>query len=164
MAGPRLLASACLCGLSCRYDGRAAPRPELVRLYELGLALPVCPEMDGGLPAPRPPFELRDGRALDKDGRDVTEAVLAGAQLALDKARRHGLKLAVLKERSPSCGSRSVYDGTFSGRVIAGQGLAAALLAKNGLTVLNEDECAAALDALPDVLPDVWQDVWPDEK
>lgn len=148
MKAPLLLASACLCGTPCRYDGRAAPHPELVRLFEQGLALPVCPEVDGGLAAPRPPFELRAGRAVDKDGRDVTEQVLAGAEQALELARRHKIRLAVLKERSPSCGSKRIYDGTFSGRVVAGQGLAAARLAEGGLTVVNEDECAAALAAL----------------
>jgi D-alanine-D-alanine ligase len=146
---PCLLASACLCGAPCRYDGRAAPHPELVRLYEQGLALPVCPEVDGGLPAPRPPCELRGGRAVSKDGRDVTERVLAGAEQALELARRYNLRLAVLKERSPACGGKRIYDGTFSGRVIAGQGLAAALLDVNGVTVINEDECASALDLLP---------------
>lgn len=151
MKTPLLLASACLCGRPCRYDGRAAPHPELVRLYEQGLALPVCPEVDGGLAAPRTPFELRDGRAVDREGRDVTAHVLAGAEQALELARRHGIRLAVLKERSPSCGSKRVYDGTFSGRVIAGQGLAAALLMESGLTVVNEDECVAILAGLSGV-------------
>lgn len=137
---PLFLASACLCGLVCRYDGRSAPLAELADLYEQGLALAVCPETDGGLPVPRTPCELVNGRAVTEQGRDVTEMFLAGAEKALGLARKHGIGLAVLKEKSPSCGSGLVYDGSFSRRLVPGRGLAAALLLSAGLVVVNELE------------------------
>lgn len=138
-ARPRLIISACLCGLPCRYDGKACLVPALAALYESGEALAVCPEAEGGLPAPRPPCELRNGRSLTKDGADCTEAFVAGAERVLAMAREHGITRAILKEKSPSCGSSFIYDGTFSGRVIRGQGLAAALLARHGFELASEE-------------------------
>lgn len=136
---PKLIISACLCGVPCRYDGKARTVPELAALYERGEALAVCPELDGGLPAPRPPCELVNRRPLTRDGTDCTGAFLAGAERALGLAREHGITLAVLKEKSPSCGGSFIYDGTFSGRLVPGRGLAAELLARHGLTLANEE-------------------------
>ncbi len=145
---PVLLVSACLCGVACRYDGRSAAVPALAALEAAGLALAMCPEVDGGLSVPRAPCELLNGRALTKDGRDCSRAYLAGARMARDLARRHGIRLAVLKERSPSCGVSRVYDGSFCGRLIPGMGLAAALLAAEGMTVVNEENFAEAVKAV----------------
>ncbi len=142
---PFCLASACLCGLACRWDGRAAPLERLVELYRQGLALAVCPEVDGGLPVPRMPCELRGGRALSRDGRDLTPQFTAGAAQALQLAREHNIRLAVLKERSPSCGGTEIYDGSFSGRRVPGKGITAALLEAHGIRVVNEDGFAALL-------------------
>lgn len=133
------LASSCLCGMSCRYDGRAAPHPLLVDLFRRGLALPVCPETLGGLPTPRPPAEIAGDRVMDRSGRDVTEAFTLGAARTLEIARSRGMTVAVLKERSPSCGVTAIYDGTFSGRLIPGCGVTAALLRANDIAVYSEE-------------------------
>lgn len=138
------LASSCLCGMSCRYDGRAAPHPLLVDMFRRGLVLPVCPEMLGGLPAPRSPAEIVGDRVMDRSGRDVTDAFTRGAARTLEMARTRGITVAVLKERSPSCGVAAIYDGTFSGRVIPGRGVTAALLCANGIAVYSEETFASA--------------------
>lgn len=135
-----LLISACLCGVACRYDGLASPVPELASLHEEGRALALCPEVLGGLSVLRVPCERQGERVFNKDGLDLTEHFLAGAQKTLELMRQHGLRLAVLKQKSPSCGNSFIYDGTFSGRIIAGQGVTAQILRQNGITVLSEDE------------------------
>ena len=144
------LVSACLLGICTRYDGGRCPVPQLIHLAARGLAVPVCPEVAGGLPVPRPPAEIVGGdgqavlegraRVLTIEGEDVTEAFLAGARQALETAQRLGIRQAVLKEDSPSCGCRRIYDGTFSGLRVSGRGVAAALLQRNGITVLSEEE------------------------
>jgi len=138
--GERILVSACLAGQACRYDGCASPYPEIVRLAALGRVLAVCPEVLGGLPVPREPVELRQGRAVSRSGVDVTKAFRAGAQAALSLALDTGCGRAVLKARSPSCGAGRVYDGTFSGRLVPGDGLLAALLKAKGIAVQSEEE------------------------
>ncbi len=101
--------------------------------------IPVCPEVLGGLPTPRPPAELQpDGRVINREGEDVTAAYMEGARLALEIARQQGCTLAVLKANSPSCGSHLIYDGTFSGTRIRGQGVAARLIAETGIPVVDE--------------------------
>ena len=144
------LVSACLLGICTRYDGGCCPVSQLIRLAARGLAVPVCPEVAGGLPIPRPPAEIvggdgqavlgRQARVLTIEGEDVTEAFLAGARQALETAQRLGIRQAVLKDGSPSCGCRRIYDGTFSDRTVSGQGVAAALLQRNGITVFSEEE------------------------
>ena len=144
------LVSACLLGIRTRYDGGCCLVPRLIQLAARGLAVPVCPEVAGGLPVPRPPAEIVGGdgqavldgqaRVLTVDGEDVTEAFLAGARQALETAQRLDIRQAVLKEDSPSCGCRCIYDGTFSGRMVSGQGVAAALLQRNEITILSEEE------------------------
>ncbi len=138
--GELVLVSACLAGQACRYDGGATPHPEIMRLAGLGRVVPVCPEVLGGLPVPREPVELRDGRAVTRSGADVTGAFELGARLALALAQDQGCCRAVLKSRSPSCGSGRVYDGTFSGRLIPGDGVLAALLKAKGIEVKSEEE------------------------
>ena len=103
--------------------------------------IPVCPEVQGGLPTPRPPAERqRDGRVVNREGTDVTESYRAGAELALKTALEQGCELAVLKERSPSCGSGEIYDGTFSRRLIPGDGVTAQQLRQAGIKVLGESQ------------------------
>jgi uncharacterized protein YbbK (DUF523 family) len=136
---PRLIISACLCGQLCRYDGAKLEHPRLEALAASGLAVPVCPELLGGLPTPRTPCELIRGRACTADGRDLTDMFMAGASRVLEIARAHGIRTAILKERSPSCATSRIYDGSFSGRLIPGMGLTAALLHRNGFKLLNED-------------------------
>lgn len=137
---PVYLVSACLCGVACRWDGQSATVEHLAALHRQGLALAVCPEVDGGLPTPRPPCELRDGRAVTRDGNDLTAEFQAGAAHALRLAQRHNIRLALLKERSPSCGSTEVCDGTFSGTRVPGAGITAALLQAHGIRVVGERE------------------------
>ena len=147
------LVSACLCGLACRYDGLAKPVGRLVELHRAGLALAVCPEVDGGLSTPRQPCELRQGKVVGRDGLDLTEAFKLGSERALGMARKNNLRLAVLKDNSPSCGSTAVYDGSFSGLLIPGQGLTAAILRDNGLLIISERQYLSLEDELTELLP-----------
>ena len=140
-----LLISACLLGCACRYDGKSKPHPLAVELARRGLAVPVCPEQLGGLPTPRKPSERQGGRVVMVDGRDVTAEYRRGAEEALHLARLYGCTTAVLKERSPSCGSGQIYDGCFRGRLIPGDGMTAALLKQAGLTVLSEKDDLSSL-------------------
>lgn len=140
-----LLISACLLGISCRYDGRSKPLPQLDRLLQSDCHLmPICPEILGGLPTPRAPSERRGNRVVACDGRDVTENYRRGAEAALSLCLAHGCRAAVLKEKSPSCGCGQIYDGTFSRRLIPGDGVTAALLRSRGVAVCGEN----GLDAL----------------
>lgn len=139
------LISACLCGVCCRYDGGAFVFPHFARMHAEGSALAVCPEALGGLGIPREPCEIRDGLVVSRSGKDVTRQFDCGAALVLEKARQHGIRLAVLKDKSPSCGSRLIYDGSFSGRLVPGLGRTTQLLLKNGLCVYTEDNCPAEL-------------------
>ena len=130
--------SACLCGFPCRYDGKSKPDERIKALYEEGRALPVCPEKLGGLKTPRTPCEIINGRVISSDGEDRTNEYLLGSQKVLELCKKHGIKKAILKQNSPSCGSSHIYDGTFSGTLIEGEGCLAALLRKNGIEVTGE--------------------------
>jgi len=134
-----ILVSACLLGTPCRYDGSGKADARLLKLGAKRQLIPVCPELLGGLPTPRPPAERVGARILDQSGADVTAAYLRGAQETLRLARLLGCKTAILKARSPSCGAGQIYDGTFSGTLVAGQGVTAALLSQNGVTVFTEE-------------------------
>ena len=130
--------SACLCGFPCRYDGKSKPDEKIKALYEEGRALPVCPEKLGGLKTPRTPCEIINGRVVSSDGEDRTNEYLLGSQKVLELCKKHGIKKAILKQNSPSCGSTHIYDGTFSGTLIEGEGCLTALLRKNGIEVTGE--------------------------
>ena len=148
---PKILISACLLGKPVRYDGcRLKDLPALPAPWFSEDRLVVfCPEAAGGLAVPRPPAEIQGGSGkdvmegrctvLDRQGQDQTPAFLSGARAALAMARSVGLVVAIFKERSPSCGSRYIYDGTFTGTVRPGQGVTAALLSENGIAVFGED-------------------------
>ena len=135
-----LLISACLLGAKCKYSGgsNALPPETLAALKARYRLIPVCPEVAGGLPVPREPGERQGDRVVSISGRDVTEAYRRGAETALALARRFGCREALLKARSPSCGSGQIYDGSFSGRLIDGDGVAAALLRASDLDIFNE--------------------------
>ena len=135
-----ILVSACLLGCACRYDGQSKPYPLARELARRGLAVPVCPEQLGGLPTPRKPSERQGERVVMNDGRDVTTEYRRGAEEALCLARLYGCTAAVLKEKSPSCGSGRIYDGTFSGTLTDGDGVTAELLKENGIKVYGESE------------------------
>ena len=136
----KILVSACLLGVCCRYDGRGNEKDWIRKLAGTDQLVPVCPEQLGGLPTPRPPVEWREGRAVNCEGTDCTEAFLRGAEEACRLAKITGCEMAVLKGRSPSCGCREIYDGSFSGKRIVGQGTAARLLTENGIRVMDEEE------------------------
>ncbi len=131
-----------LCDWPYRYDGnsKALPDERLARWAEEGRLVPICPEVMGGLPVPRDPSEIRDGRVISRAGADVTAEYARGAELTLGLAKKLDASVTILKQGSPSCGSREIYDGTFSGRKIPGRGVAAEMLAEAGLTVFDETE------------------------
>ena len=138
----KLLISACLLGFDCKYSG-GSNRLEAGLLAELGETfrlIPVCPEAAGGLPVPREPSERQGGRVISRSGRDVTPEYEKGAGTALKLAQRFGCRAALLKERSPSCGSGMIYDGSFTGRLVQGDGLAAQALKEAGLLVFGEND------------------------
>lgn len=142
-----ILVSHCFLGEPCRYDGASRLDKMVLELHRAGHNLiPVCPEVLGGLDVPRSPAELQpDGRVLTRDGQDVTAQYQAGAERTLELARENGCTLAILKARSPSCGCGEVYDGTFTGSVTPGWGVAARLLRDNGVEVMDEEHLQARL-------------------
>jgi uncharacterized protein YbbK (DUF523 family) len=150
----RVLVSACLLGEKVRYNGAAATSSsaQLSRWLAEGRVVPFCPEVAGGLGVPRPAAELDGrGRVMTQAGADVTDGFLRGAQLALDAARAQNVRLAVLKDGSPSCASDLIHDGSFSGRKRSGQGVTTAVLERHGIRVFSElrvDEAAAFLEAI----------------
>lgn len=133
-----ILVSACLLGVNCRYNGKGELAPGIRELMERCHPVPVCPEIMGGLPTPRTPAERSGGRVITRDGGDVTDAYERGAEEAVRLAKLYGCRYAVLKERSPSCGSGTIYDGTFTGTRIPGDGVTAARLAQEGVAVYGE--------------------------
>ena len=145
---PRVLISACLLGEPCRYDGKSQPVAGIEALLEDCEAIPVCPEQLGGLPTPRCPAERHCGRVVNRAGEDVTDAFERGASAALELARRYDARLALLKSRSPSCGSREVYDGRFTGILIPGKGVTAEALTCAGIAVYDENQLDAFIKAL----------------
>jgi uncharacterized protein YbbK (DUF523 family) len=156
----KVLVSACLLGNPVRYNGKFIPFENqiLTDWQSEGRIVPVCPEVAGGLPVPRPRAEILngdgslvlDGRTgvITINGQDVTEYFLAGAHKALELARLHEIRLAVLKEGSPSCGSGYIYDGSFSGIKKPGKGVTIALLEMNGIRVFSEHELLEAKNYL----------------
>ena len=133
-----ILVSACLLGVRCRYDGASKPNEAVLKLMERHTLIPVCPEQLGGLATPRPPAERQGEAVRTQSGTDVTEQYRRGAEEALRLCRLYDCRAAVLKERSPSCGSGEVYDGTFSGALTDGDGVTAELLRANGIPVYGE--------------------------
>ncbi|MDM8348740.1 DUF523 domain-containing protein [Pseudomonas sp. sp1636] len=155
----KVLVSRCLLGQRVRYDGGAhGPFALLQRWQAEGRVVALCPEVAGGLPTPRAAAEIPAGQGaqvLDGlvpvvtiDGDDVSAAFIAGAEQALALVRQHGIRLALLKARSPSCGNRENYDGSFSGTQVAGEGVTAAALRRAGVQVFSEEELPAAEAAL----------------
>ena len=139
----KILVSMCLLGVPCRYDGKACLNEAVIALSKEHTLIPVCPEQLGGLCTPRMPAERRGKGVVTKDGQDVTQAYRAGAEQALALCRQLGCTLAVLKERSPSCGKGRIYDGTFSGSLTEGDGVCARLLEENGIKVYGESQIEA---------------------
>ena len=145
----KLLVSACLMGVGCRYDGQNNQIPQLKELMKKHTCIPVCPEIFGGLPTPRPPAELQGGKVVNKEGQDVTQAFVRGTAEVLRLAKLYGCKAALLKERSPSCGCGQIYDGTFTGTLVEGDGLTTQMLKRNGVTVYGESQLRELIDERP---------------
>ena len=137
----KLLISACLLGGNCRYDGgnNALSEEVIAALRARWELLPVCPERDGGMSTPRIPSERRGESVVNRAGEDVTAFFIRGAEIALRTARDAGCRYALLKERSPSCGSGLIYDGSFTGTLVPGDGLAAEALRAVGIAVYGEN-------------------------
>ena len=137
-----LLISACLMGFECKYSGGSNKLPDeaLARLKAEYRLIPVCPETAGGLPVPRDPSERLGDKVVSSKGKDVTAEFDKGANVALTLAKRYGCKKALLKRNSPSCGGEFIYDGSFSGRLIPGQGVTAELLRAHGLEIEGEQD------------------------
>lgn len=149
----RYLISACLAGINCRYNGESPLNTDFAGLVDSGKAVPFCPEVLGGLPVPRSRCELvnnsTDGISVKgEDGNDYTEAFIKGAEISLRLAIENNITTAIMKSRSPSCGRGRVYDGTFTGRLIDGNGITAELFINNGISVLTEDEALEIIDKI----------------
>ena len=140
-----ILVSACLLGMNCRYDGSHCYCPELEKLMEQHILIPVCPERRGGLDTPREPAERQGNRIIARDGTDVTDAFILGAQETLRLAKQYDCRYAIFKERSPSCGAGVIYDGNFSHTRVPGDGVTTQLLRANGNVVLGESQISALL-------------------
>ena len=145
-----ILCSACLLGLNTKYNGENNLNKKVIELSKTELLVPVCPEQLGGMPTPRKPQQLqncsgedvldRKGKIKNEQGKDGSLGFIKGAQETLKIAKFLGVKKAILKQKSPSCGCGLVHDGSFTGRVIKGNGVASALLKRNGIEVISEDE------------------------
>ena len=156
----KILISACLLGQPVRFDGKSKElhHPYLNRWHGEGRLVPVCPEVTGGLPVPRPAAEIHacsaddvlagTGLVMTEDDEDVSHYFLCGAQHALGLCRQHNIRIAILKENSPSCASSHVYNGHFSGKLIPGAGITTSLLRDSGIHVFSEHEIVAAAEQL----------------
>ena len=157
----RILVSACLLGNKVRYNGTdllqdTSAFKTLQKNHDL---VPLCPEVAGGLPTPRPPAEIQSGNAVSvfegkgrviaNSGENVTKEFVSGAEQALEVCKKQNIQYAILTESSPSCGRNKVYDGSFNGKKIPGMGLTAYLLEKNGIKVFSQFEVYELLAALP---------------
>ena len=140
----KIMVSACLTGENCKYNGGNNLQPELLRLLSGHTVIPGCPEILGGLPTPRVPAEIVEGTVWNREGVSVDDAFRQGAEAALDIAKREKPDLIILQSRSPSCGVKEVYDGTFSGQLIPGQGLFAGLAQASGYRVMDVEDILAA--------------------
>ena len=134
------IVSACLAGINCRYNGGSKPNQKVIELVKKGEAIPVCPEQLAGLTTPRTPTEEKDGRIITKDGKDLTKEFQKGAQEALKIAKLSNCKEAILKSKSPTCGCGKIYDGSFSGNLINGDGVFTKLLKENNIKVITEED------------------------
>lgn len=138
----KILVSKCLLGENVKYNGgnNFINNPIIKKWIDEGRLIPICPEVEGGLPVPRPASEIKNGKVVNTIGCDVTAEFMLGAHIACQKARLNDAKYALLKQSSPSCASKTVYDGTFSGVKTSGMGIAAKALSDMGVKVFDENE------------------------
>lgn len=156
---PQILISSCLIGLKVQWDEGTKPIQKLIEFVEQGRAIFICPEQSGGLPTPRDPSEIEfgktaaevlDGKAkvVSIKGKNVTKEFVKGAEMTLEMCNKFDIKYAILKAKSPSCGSILTYDGSFTGTKIRGYGVTAEFLIRNGINVYNEDNYFEIFDYL----------------
>lgn len=136
----KILVSACLLGINCKYNGKNNYIEEIEEIKNKYQVFSFCPEESSGLPTPRTPSEIKDGKVFSKDGRDLSSYFIKGAEKALEICKKENIKLALLKEKSPSCGSSYVYDGSFSNKLIKSPGITSKLLMENSIKVYSENE------------------------
>lgn len=141
-----LIISACLLGQNTKYNGKNNYNAKALALNDYFDFILICPELEGGLGVPRDPAEIINARVISSKGLDVTKEYEKGAGLALNKALQSGAKYAMLKAKSPSCGNNKIYDGSFTGVLIDGEGVTAKLLKENGIKVFNEKEIDALIE------------------
>ncbi|WP_404342225.1 DUF523 domain-containing protein [Pseudoalteromonas mariniglutinosa] len=146
----KILISSCLLGVPVRYDGTMQQllHPQIMTWQQQGRIIAFCPEAAGGLSTPRDPAEINNDKVISNKGDDVTAAFRLGAKKTLRVCQQYGIKFALLKESSPSCGRNTIYNGEHQGIKIAGMGLTAALLEENGVRVFSEQQLPALLQAL----------------
>lgn len=136
----KILVSACLLGLNCKYKGGNNENEKVLKYLEDKEIIPVCPEIFGGLTTPRPPSEVKGDKVVNILGEDVTENFQRGAKETLKLAKKFGIKKALLKTKSPSCGKDKIYDGTFTSTLIDGEGITAKLLHENNIEIISEND------------------------
>lgn len=136
----KITVSACLLGRNCKYNGGNNRSQAVLDFLKGHVVIPVCPEVTGGLPVPRVPVELKGGRAINKNGEDVTAYFRRGVEQTMARLSAEEIDLAILQPRSPSCGCREIYDGSFSGKKISGKGLFAQALADAGIPLQSAEE------------------------
>ncbi len=139
------LVSLCLAGFNCRYDGKSKGNEGIIELINQGKAIVLCPEQLSGLCTPRLPCEIiiderGNRKVVRQDGKDLTKEFIEGGNRVLSIAKAMGIKKAILKSKSPSCGCGLIYDGTFSGKIVPGNGITAEILIKNGIEVYTEKD------------------------
>ena len=140
MSKEKILVSACLLGINCKYDGGNNLNKNVIDYLKDKEVIPICPEVYGGLCTPRLPAEIKENKVYNKSGEDVTDYFNKGAQEVLKIAKLLNVKKALLKAKSPSCGLNKIYDGTFSGKIIDGDGITVQLLKKNNITIITEKD------------------------
>ena len=136
----KIAVSACLLGHNCKYSGGNNRSQKVLDYIEGHEVIPVCPEVTGGMPTPRVPVELKDSKAINRDGEDVTEFFQRGVEKTMEKLDGQNIDLAILQPRSPSCGCKQIYDGTFTKTLIDGKGMFARALEKAGIPMMDETE------------------------
>ena len=136
----KIAVSACLLGHNCKYSGGSNRSQKVLDYIEGHEVIPVCPEVTGGMPTPRVPVELKDGKAINRYGEDVTEFFLRGVEKTMEKLDGEDIDLAILQPRSPSCGCKQIYDGSFTKTLIEGKGMFAQALAAAGITMIDGDD------------------------
>ena len=139
----KILISACLLGQNVKYDGNnnsILENPFIKKLLNSNMLIPICPEVEGGLPTPRVPVEIIDNKAIDKEGNDRTKNFFLGAKKTCQLALKNDVKIAIMKAKSPSCGKGKIYDGTFSKKLIDANGIAVMVLEEIGIEIFSEDD------------------------